>query len=280
MKKILAIVLATMLLLAAAGCGANNDASGDAAKKVLRVGMECCYAPFNWAQENDANGAVPIAGSTDYAYGYDVMFAKLIAERYGYELQIVKLDWEALIPAVLSGDIDCIIAGQCMTAERAAQVDFSTPYYYADIVAVTRTDTPYANAANVADLAGATCTSQLGTVWFENILPQISDANILPAQESASSMLVALESGVVDLVTTDLPTAMAAVAVYSDMVILNFSGTDGNFEVSEEDINMGISVKPGNTELLAAINAVLAELTTDDYDAMMAEAIAVQPLGA
>ena len=91
-------------------------------------------------------------------------------------------------------------------------------------------------------------------------------------------MLVALEAGTVDLVVTDMPTAMAAVAVYSDFVILDFYGTPGEFEVSDEEINLGISVQKGNTELLDAINSVLATLTTDDYERMMQEAISVQPL--
>jgi putative lysine transport system substrate-binding protein len=91
-------------------------------------------------------------------------------------------------------------------------------------------------------------------------------------------MLVALESGAVDLVVTDMPTALAATAVYSDMVLLDFTGTEGEFEVSDEEINLGISMKKGNAELLAAVNGVLAELSVEDYEAMMADAIAVQPL--
>ena len=91
-------------------------------------------------------------------------------------------------------------------------------------------------------------------------------------------MLVALDSGAVDLVVTDMPTAMAAVAVYDDMVLLDFTGTEGEFDVSEEEINLGISMQKGNTELLEAVNAVLATLTVEDYEAMMADAIAVQPL--
>ncbi|MBQ4642911.1 MAG: transporter substrate-binding domain-containing protein, partial [Oscillospiraceae bacterium] len=219
-----------------------------------------------------------IAGTNNYAYGNDVMMAKLIAESLGKELEIVKLDWDGLVPAVMSGDVDLVIAGQSITAERLEMVDFSDPYFYASIVTLTKADSKYASAASVADLAGATCTSQLGTIWYDICLPQIPEANILTAQETAPAMLVALESGAVDLVVTDMPTAMAAVAVYDDMVLLDFTGTAGEFEVSEEEINLGISMQKGNTELLEAVNAVLATLTVEDYEAMMQEAIAVQPL--
>ncbi|MBE6882544.1 MAG: transporter substrate-binding domain-containing protein [Oscillospiraceae bacterium] len=272
-RKIIALVLAMVMCLGFTACGANEEN-----ENVLRVAMECAYAPYNWSQADDSNGAVPIAGTNNYAYGYDVMMAKLIAESMGKELEIVKLDWDALVPAVDSGDVDLVIAGQSITAERLEVVDFSEPYFYASIVTLTKADSAYANAASVADLAGATCTSQLGTIWYDICLPQIPDANILTAQETAPAMLVALDSGAVDLVVTDMPTAMAATAVYDDMVLLDFTGTEGEFEVSEEEINLGISMKKGNTELLDAVNAVLAEMTVEDYEAMMQEAIAVQPL--
>ena len=272
-RKIIALVLAMVMCLGFAACGAEEEN-----ENVLRVAMECAYAPYNWTQNDDSNGAVPISGTSDYAYGYDVMMAKLIAESMGKELEIVKLDWDSLVPAVSSGDVDLVIAGQSITAERLEVVDFSDPYFYASIVTLTKADSKYASAASVADLAGATCTSQLGTIWYDICLPQIPEANILTAQETAPAMLVALESGAVDLVVTDMPTALAATAVYSDMVLLDFTGTEGEFEVSDEEINLGISMEKGNTELLEAVNAVLATLTVEDYEAMMADAIAVQPL--
>ena len=247
-------------------------------KKTLKVAMECGYAPYNWTQPDDSNGAVQISGSSDYAYGYDVMMAKKIADELGYDLEIVKLDWDSLVPAVQSGTVDCVIAGQSITSERLQMVDFSQPYYYASIVGLVKSDGQYADAKGVADLAGATCTSQLGTVWYDVCLPQIKDANIQPAQESAPAMLVALESARTDLVVTDMPTAKAAVVAYPDFKLLDFTGTDGEFEVSDEDINIGISLKKGNDELKDAINGVLSEMTEDDFNKMMDEAISVQPL--
>lgn len=246
--------------------------------KVLRVAMECGYAPYNWTQADDSNGAVPISGSPDYAYGYDVMMAKHICEELGYDLEIVKLDWDSLVPAVQAGTVDCVIAGQSITSERMQSVDFSEPYYYATIVTLARSDNAYAEAAGVADLKGATCTSQINTIWYDLCLPQIEDANILPAHESVPQMLVALNSGACDLVVTDQPTAMAACVAYPDFKMLDFAGTDDDFEVSDEEINIGISMQKGNTELKEAIDSVLSEVTADDFTEMMDEAIAVQPL--
>ena len=273
MKKFMKFAGITAILVFAMAAAASAEDG-----KVLRVAMECGYAPYNWTQPDDSNGAVPIADSPDYAYGYDVMMAKHICEELGYELEIVKLDWDSLVPAVQSGNVDCVIAGQSITSERLEMVDFSEPYYYASIVTLVKADGEYADAKGVADLAGATCTSQLNTVWYDTCLPQIPDANILPAQESAPAMLVALDNNACDLVVTDMPTAMAACVAYPDFKLLDFTESDDDFEVSEEEINIGISMQKGNTELKEAIDSVLSKMTVDDYSEMMDEAISVQPL--
>lgn len=300
MKRMVTVCAAAMLAaVSLTACGGQKGAeqtkaadgaaaAGDAAdagnqaesseKKVLRVAMECSYAPYNWTQPTDANGALPIADSPDFAYGYDVMMAKKIADELGYELQIVKLDWDSLVPAVQSGKVDCVIAGQSITADRLQSVDFTEPYYYATIVTLVKAGGKYENAKSVADLTGATCTSQLNTIWYDNCLPQIPDATIQPAQESAPAMLVALNSGRCDIVVTDKPTGQAALIAYPDFRLLDFTGEEGEFEVSDEDINIGISLKKGNTELKEAIDSVLTKMTEDDFNKMMEEAISVQPL--
>lgn len=285
-RKMLAMALAMVMVGTLSACGGSAEGTAGTAEeaasafagKKLRVAMECGYAPYNWTQPDESNGAVPIADSSDYAYGYDVMMAKLIAEKLGCDLEIVKLDWDSLVPAVQSGNVDCVIAGQSITSERLQMVDFTTPYYYASIVGLVKGDGKFAEAKGLSDLSGATCTSQLGTIWYDVCLPQIQDANILPAQESAPAMLVALEAGRTELIVTDMPTAKAAVVAYPDLKVLDFNGSGDDFEVSEEEINIGISVQKGNTELLNAINSVLAELTEEDFNTLMDEAISVQPL--
>ena len=91
-------------------------------------------------------------------------------------------------------------------------------------------------------------------------------------------MLMALETGAVDFVCTDMPTAQGALVAYPDMVLLDFADTGDDFEVSDEDINIGISVMKGNTVLKDALDSVLSQMTADDFNALMADAIAVQPI--
>jgi putative lysine transport system substrate-binding protein len=308
MKRLFALMLAAAMLLALAACGAAAEsapaaesasaasaaeAPASAAEEaaaipgledgVFTIAMECAYAPYNWTQTDDANGAVPIKDSSDFANGYDIMIAKKLCEANGWELEVIRSDWDSLVPSVQTGTIDAAIAGQSMTAERAEQVDFAGPYFYATIVCLTKADSPLAEAKGISDLSGASCTAQLATIWYDTCLPQIEGANIQPAAETAPAMLMALESGQVDFVCTDMPTAQGAVAAYPDMKILDFSGTDGDFQFSEqeraENVNIGISVQKGNTALVDAINSVLSQMTADDFNNLMAEAIKIQPVG-
>ena len=244
---------------------------------VLTVGMECVYAPYNWTQMDDSNGAVPIVNQPGaYANGYDVMMAKKFCEKYGWELEVMALEWGGLSAALKAGTIDAAIAGQSMTEERLAEVDMAGPYYYASIVCVTKKDSPLASAAGISQLTG-TCTAQQATIWYESCLPQIPGAEIMPQSDDAPAMIMAVESGTVDFICTDMPTARGACATYDDLVILDFSGTDDNFVVPEGEINIGISVVKGNTQLKEAFDAVLSQMTEDDFTALMDEAISIQP---
>ena len=282
MKKILCLLMALAMILALTACGSVQMKSG-VEDGVLTIAMECAYAPYNWTQSDDSNGAVPIANVPgSYANGYDVMIAKKIAETNGWQLEVIQADWDSLVPGVQTGTYDAVIAGQSMTAERAEQVDFAGPYFYATIVCVTKADSPFANATSIADLAGGSCTAQIATIWYDQCLPQITGADIKTAAETAPAMLMALETDMVDFICTDMPTAQGAVAAYPGMKILDFSGTDGDFQFSEqvraENVNIGVSVMKGNTVLKEAIAKVLATMTVEDFNNMMQHAIEIQPL--
>jgi len=310
MRRLIALTLAVMMLLTLAACGDNTnetenqdayaqlqaklppleDLTGTDTSKIigledgkLTVGMECAYAPYNWTQMDDSNGAVPISNVPGaYANGYDVMIAKRICQAYGWELEIVSSAWDSLTPAVQAKTMDANIAGQSMTADRMQEVEMCGPYYYATIVCLTTKDSAYANAKSIADLAGGKGTAQSGTIWYDTCLPQIPNINLQTAAETAPAMIMQLETGSVDYVCTDMPTAMGAAAKNENLVVLNFSGTDGDFQFASEqeraeNVNIGISVLKGNTELKTAIDRVLGAMTEEHFNAMMDYAIAVQP---
>ena len=250
---------------------------------VLTVAMECAYPPYNWTQIDDSNDAVAVSNASgSYANGYDVMMSQIVCDLYGWELEVVSSAWDSLVPGVQSGTYDAVIAGQSMTADRMAQVDMAGPYYYADIVIVTTKDSEYASATSIAELAGGTATAQSGTIWYDSCLPQIPDVDLLAPADTAPSMIMSLTTGQCDYICTDVPTATAAVRNNEGLKILNFSGTDGDFQFASEEeraenVNIGISVQKGNTTLLDAMNAVLGQMDSADFNTIMDYAIAIQP---
>lgn len=283
MKRLLGVLMAILMLVTLSACGEDSSAKSGVEDGVLTIAMECAYAPYNWTQTDDSNGAVPIKGTNDYANGYDVMIAKRICEANGWKLEVVRSDWDSLVPSVQTGVIDAVIAGQSMTKERSQQVDFAGPYYYASFAILVKKDSPLANATSIMDFAGYKGSAQSATIWYSECIPQMEGALIQTAAESAPAMIMGVETGVFDFVVTDMPTATGAAIAYNDLKVLDFSGTDGDFKFSEEEreenVNIGISVRKGNTVLKEAIDSYLDTLTVDDFNTIMDEAIKVQPLG-
>ena len=107
---------------------------------VLRVGMECAYAPFNWTDMSEPSiGAVAISSQGSegmYANGYDVQIAQYIANKLGMKLEVYAITWDGLLPALQSGTVDAIIAGMSPTAEREEEIDFTDVYYSSNLVVI------------------------------------------------------------------------------------------------------------------------------------------------
>ena len=269
-KKTLTVLLCSAFLVAGA------TAATAAEKKVLRVGMECAAAPFNWSQSTTENGAVRIAGTNEYANGYDVLISKMLADALGMELEVYKIEWDGLPPALVTGKIDAVVASMAITEKRKQTVDFTVPYYYANTVALVRKDSEQAKAQSLADFSGARATTQLNSVWYE-LIDQIPGVVKLPALDNIPTAIVALQSGKCDVLVVDDPTAQAAEVANPDLMMLRFAEDKGFKTTAEHDV-LGVAVKKGNTELREAMNVVLSKLTDEDRAAIMSKAIRMQPL--
>ena len=137
MKKLFLSITAALFIL----FGGVSTAQAD---DYLRVGMEAAYAPFNWTQNDNSNGAVKIEGTNQYANGYDVQIAKKIASALNKKVLVVKTKWEGLVPALTSGKIDMIIAGMSPTEERKKEIAFSDAYYISEPTLVVNSKGKYA----------------------------------------------------------------------------------------------------------------------------------------
>ncbi len=287
MKKFLALMLAALMVISAfalTSCnsgkedniGGQTDTDGNTdAKKTLKIGMECGYAPFNWTQLDDSNGAVPISGSTDYAGGYDIEIAKKIADGLGMDLEIVKTEWDGLVPSLQSGIIDLIIAGMSPTAERKETIDFTDNYYKSDLVMVVKADGKYANATKLSDFAGAKITGQQNTFHY-TVIDQIDGVKKETAMVDFPTMRVALESGVIDGYVSERPEGISASAANDSFKMVVFDEGEG-FVASDDDVAIAAGIKKGNDDLKNQINEILAGISEEDRLAIMDEAIKNQP---
>ncbi|MGI6066073.1 MAG: transporter substrate-binding domain-containing protein [Bacillota bacterium] len=271
-KLFLLIALSLCMMLLFSGCGSNGSSDEGTETDTFKVGLECGYAPFNWTQLDDSNGAVPIDGNAEFAGGYDVEIAKRIAEGLGKELVIVKTEWDGLLPALTSGKIDAIIAGMSPTAERKESIDFSDNYYKSDLVMVVKKGGPYEGATSIQDFKGAKVTAQLNTFHY-TVIDQIEGVEKQTAMDNFPAMRVALESGIIDGYVSERPEGVSASAANENFAIVEF--TDG-FVTSDDDTAIAVGLKKGS-ELREPINEILAGISVEEQKEIMDNAIMNQP---
>lgn len=243
------------------------------ADEYLRIGMEAAYAPFNWTQDDDKNGAVKIEGTNQYANGYDVQIAKQVAKELGKKPLVVKTSWNGLIPALTSGKLDMIIAGMSPTAERKKEIAFSNSYYTSEPVLLVKKDSAYANAKTLNDFKGAKITSQQG-VYLYNLISQLTGAKQETAMGDFAQMRQALESGVIDGYISERPEALTAEAANSKFKMIQFKK---GFEVNQEDATIAIGMRK-NDNRIEQVNAAIAKISAKDQIALMDKMIRNQPV--
>jgi len=283
-RKWLVLMLAVMtaILLAACGTGDKKDTTSssnegsktntDEGSGQFRIGMEAGYAPFNWTQQGDANGAVKIADNAEYAGGYDVQMAKKIAEGLGKELVIVKLEWDGLVPALQSNKIDAIIAGMSPTEERKQTIDFTENYYTSDFVMVIKKGSKFEKATSIQDFSGAKITSQLNTSNY-TVIDQIKDVKKQTAMDNFPAMRVALEAGKIDGYVAERPEGISAEAANDKFTYVKF---EKGFDTDISNTSIAVGLRKGDADL-EKINEILKGISEDERQKIMEEAIHQQP---
>ncbi|MCR5541200.1 MAG: transporter substrate-binding domain-containing protein [Ruminococcus sp.] len=287
LRTVCTALTAGVMALTFAGCGSS---SGDAKQssggdgKVLRVGMECAYAPFNWTQIGeevpDGSKAVPIYGTSEYAYGYDVMVAQKLADDLGMSLEIHKVEWDSIGLSLDAKEYDCIIAGMGRTKEREASYSFTEPYYYRDNCLVVKKGSDYESVKGLSDFKGknVTVTTQLGTGWVP-LLDQIPDATLGANYETTAEVFMAVSNGVADVALIDLPTAESALLTNTDLTIVVPDESDA-FEGDKEMTNVCIATRKDDTELRDKLQKAMDDIGWSDkakMDELMSKAVELQP---
>ncbi len=263
------------------GCIFASSCGGNTNDDVIRVGMECNYAPFNWTCGSESEYTLPVYNEAGkYADGYDVQFVKRLAKETGKTVQIYKLEWDSLILQLNSNQIDAVIAGMTDTEERRQQISFSEEYYRSELVLIvskTISDTyegkELGNDDLSALLAGKMIESQRGTVTDDVIETFKTNygATHATAVDTFSKAALDVHTGGVFAMTAELPVAQSIVKNYSDLGIIHMNQNILGVDLS--DLGVSIGIRKDDTSLKETINSVLANYSTEERNNDMSAAV-------
>ena len=258
MKKFLSILMAAAMLLsvcALSACGGSEEpapeaegtevtepAEGDAAfttitEGVLTMSTNAAFPPYEMT--TDAGGFE----------GIDIEIATAIAEKLGLELQIDDMDFDASLLAAQEGKSDMVMAGLTVNEDRLMVMDFSETYATGVQVVIV----PEGSDVTLDNLGEKMIGTQRGTTGNIYCADDFGEEHVV-AYDDGIAAVQALMNGQVDCVVIDNAPAQAFVAANAGLTILDT-------EYVTEDYAIGFA--KGNTALVDAVNAALAELTAD-----------------
>lgn len=245
-KKLLAMLLALIMILSFTACGGSSEPKETADKvPTYKVAMEPTFPPFD-----------TINKETQELDGFDVDMMNAIAENQGFKLEWVNMGFDGLIPALQAGNIDIIASGMNASEDRRKVVDFSTTYYDSGLVVAVKAGnkdikgiddlTPDMKAGGQIGTTGADKATEL----FES--GKIKEAKIYNGLDIA---VMDLQNGTIDALINDLPVTKAYM-----------EEKPGTIEIVGDVLNAeayGYAVKKGNKELLDKINTGMQNLKDD-----------------
>ncbi len=180
-------------IAAIASAAAFMPASAVAAKQVVNVGTEPAFAPFEYVNDKSKDKEI---------IGFDIDMINAIGEKEGFKVKLYPMQFDGLIPAVLTGTIDAAVAGITITDERKKKVDFSDPYYKAGLGIIIN-DKVKDTVKSAADLKGHKLCSQIGTsgAMYASKVPDATLTTFNTPPES----YIELQNGGCDAAINDYP---------------------------------------------------------------------------
>ena len=262
MKKITALMLSSAMMLSLAACGgsASTDAvsseavSSEAASSEAVSTAEAAPAALTTVTAGkltmSTNAAFPpyeMTTDTGDFEGIDIEVAGAIAKKLGLELQVDDMDFDAALLAAQNGKSDMVMAGVTVTDERLKVMDFSDTYAEGiqSIIVPEGSD-----IATADDLSGKAIGTQRGTTGYIYCTDDFGEESVQRFSKGADAVQ-ALSTGKIDAVIIDNKPAQVFVDENEGLKLL---------ETPYAEEEYAIAVKKGNTELLDAINASIANL--------------------
>ena len=217
-------------------------AAGTVSAETLRVVTDPSFVPFEMMDQE-----------TGEMIGFDMEIIREVADRAGFEIDLNTMDFNGIIPALQTGNVDIAIAGITITEERKQIVDFSDPYYDSGLRILVRTGND--DVQEMSDLEGLKVGTKIGSTSYDYLMQNIEDNDGVTPYPGSSDMYMALMSGAVDAVFYDAPN------------VGYFARTRGEGKVKTvgqlyEGQQYGIALKSGS-EWVGPVNEALAEIKED-----------------
>ncbi len=227
MKRLLLVFITLML------------ASGHTLADKIRMGTEGAYPPFNMI---DKSGQVA---------GFDVDIGKALCARMNAECKFVTQDWDGIIPGLLAGKYDTIIASLSITEERQKAVDFSDHYYSNSLRLIARKGA----TIDPRKLKDKSVGAQRATIAADHAAKiEGASVKLYDTQENA---YLDLASGRIDVLITDM------LPGFSWLQSKQGDGYEFIGETIDIGDKIGIAVRKGDNELRERLNKALAEILAD-----------------
>ena len=242
MKKMLMVLM--LMLVGVVGCGQQGISIEDIEKEgTLLVGLSGDYPPFEFYKMIDGKETL---------VGFDVMLAEKIAEELGVEVEFKNMDFNSLIGALQSGQVDMVISGMSPNETRLKQVDFSDFYYTGENAVLVRED-DVAKYQTESDLKDIKIGTQLGRIQTPNC--RVIYIKCQRISYDSINWLKKLSNGNVDAVILGKDIADRYAEEFDNVVVSDVT-------ISSEEA-MAVALPKGSDELTAKVNEVIAKLKAD-----------------
>uniref|UniRef100_A0A7J2U6V2 Basic amino acid ABC transporter substrate-binding protein n=1 Tax=Ignisphaera aggregans TaxID=334771 RepID=A0A7J2U6V2_9CREN len=257
--RITTLIVIAVILIAIIGVAIVIELAPmyQSSKKVLRVGTSPDFPPFEY-----------IDNKTGEVVGIDIDLVKALAKKLGYDVQIIQMDFDGLIPALINKQIDIIASGMTITNERAQVVAFTIPYWKSDQAIVVRRGSSF-KPMGLDDLVGRTVGVQSGTTAQDLLQKYVNSTGKQINIKIYTSYVLAvqdLENGNVDAVVIDSPVA----SMFERIRNVNITA------VIPTNESYGLAVRKEDTALLNQLNNALKEfLNTTDWQAILQKYLGV-----
>lgn len=244
--KALSVVLCTAFPLVLPG-------RASAVETALRIGTEGAYPPFNFL---DASGKVE---------GFEIDLSNLLCERMKVRCEFVVQDWDGIIPALVVGKYDAIVAAMSITPERLKTIDFTNPYYRASSIFIAPGESAIDGTAGA--LKGKTIGVQRASTDANYLSKAFGDEVTVAAYDTIDNLNLDLQAGRVDAILIGRIAGQVWLGKPENAEFKQVG--DAVYDPQVYGPGVGIGLRKGENELRDAFNRAIAEILADgSYDAL------------